>query len=175
MHQYHLIIARKVHMQIISWYNARASIAGVRPWSEHGCCPRLPSHWHKIPGLLAARDRYFSFRYIFLFTSFNMSLWLSDLKTIILAALIFLEKPKKYGPVPFIKFYSHLPIFPLTNWILDTILTLVIFLEKPKKYGPVFSVEKVEGGKEGSGNSGFSSYRSPHCVRELHSYFSEPE
>ena len=33
-------------------------------------------------------------------------------------------------------------------------------LEKPKKYGPVFSVEKVEGGKEGTGNSGFSSFRS---------------
>ena len=123
----------------------------------------------------SGRQRSVFFIQIFLFTSFNMSLWLSDLKTIILAALIFLEKPKKYGPVPFIKFYSHLPIFPLTNWILNTILTLVIFLEKPKKYGPVFSVEKVEGGKEGSGNSGFSSYRSPYCVWELHSYFSEAE
>ena len=36
----------------------------------------------------------------------------------------------------------------------------MMILEKPKKYGPVFSVEKVEGGKEGSANNGFSSYRS---------------
>ena len=39
------------------------------------------------------------------------------------------------------------------------ILDLILILEKPKKYGPVFSVEKVEGGKEGAANSGFSSYR----------------
>ena len=39
-------------------------------------------------------------------------------------------------------------------------LDKIMFLEKPKKYGPVFSVEKVEGGKEGVANSGFSSYRS---------------
>ena len=36
----------------------------------------------------------------------------------------------------------------------------MLFLEKAKKYGPVFSVEKVEGGKEGAANNGFSSYRS---------------
>jgi len=40
-------------------------------------------------------------------------------------------------------------------------------IEKPKKYGPVFSVEKVEGGKEGSGNSGFSSYRLHLCKKEV--------
>ena len=36
----------------------------------------------------------------------------------------------------------------------------MFFPEKPKKYGPVFSVEKVDGGKEGAANTGFSSYRS---------------
>jgi len=40
-------------------------------------------------------------------------------------------------------------------------------MEKPKKYGPVFSVEKVEGGKEGAANNGFSSYRLHLCKKEV--------
>ena len=53
-----------------------------------------------------------------------------------------------------IEFISFLLLFIGIN-----ILNLILILEKPKKYGPVFSVEKVEGGKEGAANSGFSSYR----------------